>query len=132
MKGLIFAASLMLASPVTAADQFDLVCKGSQTMLGEQPKPYAFELRVDLAVKKYCQDECRGVFAIQEYDDRSILFDKAPPDDLDYSMKIEIVNRETGAYSSSLYHRDKSGGVAIDAMCDPAPFKGFPRPPTRF
>lgn len=137
MKTLL--AITALASAGADPAKFDLVCKGTLTTIslvsGVEEEPYERLLRVDLAQKKYCEDECKALFDIVEVGPTQItLRDKDSGPGINREQSKSYVNRVTGKHHSLV----TSGGVS-DRMtmtwkgaCEPRAFSGFPVFETKF
>ncbi|MBI3675836.1 MAG: hypothetical protein HY243_04385 [Proteobacteria bacterium] len=135
---LIVLAVVGTASITTARqlDQFDLVCRGTQKMLGtdycveypDQPgrppgcthndgtSPYAVRLRIDLKEKRFCRDNCGYIFPITHLDRRRLEYlydvDRRGPDHAadtyrdDSSLYYEPQKERIEIYRNSLRYYD--------------------------
>lgn len=127
--------ALMMPSP-SIADKFDLVCTGeTKTIdletLSSNSKPFATRLRIDLASKKFCADECGMTMDIFEVTPSAIIFEKGEMHPAPGQMKIiNQVNRETGTYLR--YSSDRGLSVNTKAACEVAEFTPLRIPKTKF
>ncbi|UAK23673.1 hypothetical protein [Sphingomonas nostoxanthinifaciens] len=137
MRSLLCAVALLSASSAVAADQFDLICKGVETAnYFEGKRPFTLELRVDLEAGRYCYDELcdRGLRPIFSVEASRIDFDEPiTSDDSPIGKQHHSVDRSTGAYTRFRFAPyGRIGFSTADGNCEPAPFKGFPDPKTKF
>jgi hypothetical protein len=142
MKSAIPATLLLVfAGPVAAADQFDLICKGTletSSVTGDQTKPFETHLRIDLQLGKYCEQACRAHFDIASIHPGALLLtDKrvdAPSEDS--FTRVEI-NRSTGDYRGASGWRvpnrpELTVSLKYTGTCEAQAFSGFPALETRF
>lgn len=133
---------LLFAQPAAAAaDQFDLVCKGTvttKTASGTKVEDFSRHLRIDLSQGKYCDDDCRGLFDIVKVNPAAIVIDEGVLEAGTFtSVFITSIDRVTGRYSS-LEHISEGQeapsrkSIETNAICEPRPFSGFEIPGTRF
>lgn len=122
MRVIILAAIAAIASPATAADQFDLVCAGKNS-----GKPIEKHYRVDLSAKQWCQDKCTAVEAISDVQPAKIVFRSKPKAFERDDLIVEEVDRTTGAWRDWIMPWWVSNGT-----CEVAPFSGFSTAKTKF
>lgn len=123
----------LIVAAVTTA--FNLSCTGTVKHLGgatPEEKPFARTIVVDLDAKKWCEDDCKSVYDIQDIQPAGLMLvedTKVTPGVGRYFQR-KFVNRETGAYSATL---DGYGSLTIySGKCEKAEFTGFPEIPARF
>jgi hypothetical protein len=131
------AAALLLfvAAPAGAADQFDLVCQGRWRFNVTDPyEPRNFRMRVDLQAKRFCEEDCRATREIAEVQPNVITFERATdqPKALGTTFFFQV-DRTNGklTYFKSARLPERSW-IEQDAICEPAPFSGFPELPKKF
>lgn len=134
--------AIMLAavpSVAHAADQFDLVCVGTQEMTNlstlsidksEDRRTY----RVDLKARKYCEAECGYIRDIHSFADDHITFiEKNAEGNPLLEKSLEQVNREDGSYYVGYFPRRGELGMLVSkGTCEPKPFSGFPKVDQKF
>lgn len=133
LMGIAPLTALGANGAMAAADaraQFDLICVGTRTPgLIDPPVPYRIVYRVDLQAMKYCWDDCdRPLRDIAWADAQWIGFEGNKQESPAPGASVAFVNRVTGKYQSYIVGRSAS----TEAECEPAPFKGFPHPQTKF
>jgi len=127
----------LAASRVHAADQFNLVCKGTAN---GAPTSYGF--RIDLASKLWCDLDCKTPRQIVEVSPDRIVLERGDREDQgpargDAFSRTDLnqVSRMDGAHRE--YHSSLTmlrGQVAsssrreISGTCETAPFTGMPGP----
>lgn len=127
----------LLALAVMSTQQFNLNCAGDLTSMGHGGNTvtaYSRVLRIDLASKRWCADECRTVDPIASVEPgRLLLKDRKTDTPREYWFERESVDRTTGEHSSAAtdgpygsYSRFRKG------QCEKAPFTGFTTGPTKF
>ncbi len=140
-------------SHASGADQFDLACHGGLVeFLPETTQSFATVMRVDLATRRFCLDDCRFVFHLTGADAARLVYhyDVAVADadhaagryraDANqssagpYPQKDDIViDRATGAFHRTFIF-DAGDPAArrrqqeYAGACTIAPFGGFPQP----
>ncbi len=127
MRAMILAAA-MIASPVAAADQFDLVCKGQYK---ERPnsgwKPVEVRYRIDIPAKSWCFESCRSAQQIQSIEGGKLVLFRPDPADRRSGYATHEIDRVSGNYS-----RTQNRGIGSfweeEGHCEPADFSGFPSP----
>lgn len=123
-----------LLAIAAAAAAFNLTCTGTVKHLGVAPeeKPFSRTIVLDLDARKWCEDDCKSVYDIQDIQSTSIMLvedAKVTPGVGRYSQR-KFVNRETGTYSATL---DGYGSLSIyTGKCEKADFTGFPKFETKF
>jgi hypothetical protein len=120
--GLIAA---LLPQVADAADQFDLICRGTDKVNGE-PTPKEAHYRLDLAGGSWCEDVCDRVHPIVSTSpDRIVLQDDAPSRPL-WAKTQHTILRTSGMVELTVF---SSGYVRLfQAECEPKPFSGMPKP----
>lgn len=118
-----------LAAPALAADQFDLACRGSRLLKRDGAgEPYAFRVRVDLAARRWCLDDCRLVMDINTVEPDRIVFQ----DDLILNTREEAtrdatLDRRTNAFRRILIiARPEESYSKVEATCTVQPFTALP------
>lgn len=136
----IFAA-VVAASPATAADQFDLFCRGkieSFSLSGSKVEPFEYHYRLDLVQAKYCQGNCRALFDIAKVQPGSLtMSEKRTDTPSEDSFSTIVINRETGELVGSAGSRfpgrpELTVTLKWLGTCEPGPFSGFTEPKTKF
>lgn len=110
--GLALAA---LASPAFAADQFDLVCKYGSTTV---------RYRIDVLRGEACEAACERIWKMGPATSgelRLVDLDTGDPSEVPQTI---TVNRKTGALRHWI--GGSRNGIVESAVCEPAPFSGFP------
>lgn len=110
MKALLLALAAVASTP----DQFDLICKSSTETI---------RYRIDVTAGEWCWQQCGATWKVASITPTRITF---KDEDTPRSRSFAYVDRVTGEWLQA------SGRFANRGHCDPAPFSGFPRPPTRF
>jgi hypothetical protein len=135
MKWPLVIAGLITASGAQAADQFDLICKGKMRFSVADPyEPRNSHLRLDLAAKQYCEGECKVTRPIQDVQPNHIMFESATEQEKALGTTFfHQIDRTSGKliYFKSA-KRPYPSWIEHDAMCEPAPFSGFPQLPKKF
>jgi hypothetical protein len=123
----LFGAILLAAASPAAAEQFDLLCSGTEQPFGQfHSEPIARRYHVDLDKKQWCYNECT-IKPITEVNPSQIVFDEQKAAYRgDQSARLDYVDRTTGKWSFVTSYW--SG----DGVCQRAPFTGFPAPATKF
>ncbi len=124
MRAFILATMLM-AAPAAAADQFDLVCKGQYRVRpngGLTSRDIRF--RLDLVTKSWCRDSCTQVRTIQAVEQGKIVL-RHQQEERPRLLSFSEIDRVAGTY------RDFSAGGGRsfwdeEGRCEVAPFSGFP------
>lgn len=121
---------LAFATPATAADQFDLVCSGTEENTSalqnrHTVEPWEAVIRIDLENGRYCMAACQGTTEIYEVSDTRIEFAEPHERDFRRGSSAFYVRRTTGEL---VWYNFPGSGVArqIEAQCAPGPFSGFP------
>jgi hypothetical protein len=126
---------MLVAAPAAAADQFDLVCKGQWRFGASDPyEPHDFRLRIDLKAKRFCEMDCKATEPIADVQPNLIVFRQAEAEDRALgTMFTDEVDRSTGKYTYFKYsERPRHVWIQEDAICEPAPFSGFPELTKKF
>jgi len=122
---LFTAAFWLTVTPATAADQFDLICKGREkTSTFGKWSPAESRYRVDLVSKTWCRGDCSKTDAIQSIDPSRITFTNTVEPDSGAGTTLHWIDRTTGKWTDVRY----SSLVAFrtEGICEAAPFSGFP------
>lgn len=128
LTALATALAIAGAEPVK---QFDLVCTGTVDPTGIW-EPVSTRLRVDLESGRWCDGECKAVTVIAEVQPATIWLEKESAEqEARGIMDWRALNRETGEYNQ-VKDIPMVGRMALRAMCDAAPFSGFPAIQTKF
>lgn len=134
-------ALLAIAPASAAGQQFDLVCKGTLEVMsfrGTTTEPFESRYRIDLDQSKYCEKDCRALFALASVQPGSITFiDKRVDTPSEDSILITQVDRETGTYRGTSTSRTPGRPELTFTMkwagtCEAQPFSGFPQLQTKF
>lgn len=132
------AVSLVLFAPSVSAlaqsDQFNLRCKGmttSSTSAARKTEPYETLYRIDLAQKKWCENDCPALYNIASVQPTQItLQDDKQDTPSEQSQSSNFIIRTTGKHHalSSAKYRDLGILVLIswDGQCQREDFSGFP------
>lgn len=132
----IFAVALAVSSiPAQAADQFDLICSGTKEWHGTRPieltkLPVTFRLRIDTEARKFCYDQCEGLYSINLVAPKALFFGGFNEAEAD--RRTEMVDRVTGEYLFIKSWVDDALSLEIHAQCSVTNFSGFPDPPAKF
>lgn len=131
---LAMAVWLGLGGSAAPSDEahFDLFCTGkteSQDAMGEMNRSeYRTRLRMDLAKKRYCADDCTLIGAIKEVTDDVITIQRTNEDkDPRLPTSKFIIVRSNGALEMSTFPR--RGGVEFQnttATCEKVDYSGIP------
>lgn len=127
---MLVAILALIAAPASAAEQFDLICKGQQRQSVRGAwQPYEVRYRIDLASKTYCAWSCTKTEALADVSAARIDFQASERKRRDDTLTIHFVDRTTGDWQ---YYYSGAYGLFGDAKgrCEPAAFSGFP--PTKF
>lgn len=127
MRSLLLSLAL-IATPATAADQFDLVCKGTikESYQGRE-RPIEVRYRVDLAAGTYCWWQCKTIATIKAVEPGRLVFQLVGPTLPRQTRITETVDRTTGAWIDERDNGDPWEGYSSSkGTCEPAPFSGFP------
>lgn len=119
----------ILASPLTAtaAEQFDLICKGEQQEGVSAPKaPHEVRYRFDLVENRWCEQACERAFAIQEVTADLLVLEKKKTGSPLFATIEHAISRTEGRVSFSAFAPDYFR--SFHASCEPAPFSGMPKP----
>ena len=118
---------------------FNLLCPGTMTTAGmvkSQPKPYAYEYRIDMESGQWCADNCKRLAAIYEIQPSEITLENSTEIDAAdiLSRTQNVINRETGAHLMTATIDMRSGKSALlwRGQCEKKPFSGFPKLETKF
>ncbi len=129
MRWVLPLAMLAVGSPAFAADQFNLVCQGNKWVKrGGEPAPTTVRLRVDVAAKKWCQDECKTVSNMVAVEGDKLIF----TDDSVVNTRMELIrhisfDRKTEFFIHNFSQvRPDEEILYISAVCDTEPFTPFP------
>jgi hypothetical protein len=126
VRAAALVVALFSASPVYAADQFDLVCTGKVESTISRPEPISRRYHVDLAAKRWCYNECT-VRPIVEVNNTQIVFrDTKAAYEGDPTVSLDYVDRTTAKWVFFSAYEQGEG------TCAPAPFSGFPSAPAKF
>jgi hypothetical protein len=117
--------------------QFDLNCSGTTTMSDLKgfrstpfgnPSPFSRHYRVDLAQRRYCEDECTTTHPLISVEDNFIMFEDEKTSGTDHSSGV---NRENGRFMdrTRIFGSDALTMTVFmsTASCSAAPFSGFPK-----
>ena len=123
MRSSVLVLVALISSPAfAAADQFDLLCTGRLS----DGKAIQRHYHVDLNANRWCVDECT-VKPLSEVSSGQIVFVETKEAYRgDPARALDYVNRTTGQWSFFTSY------WMGDGTCQPAPFSGFPAPPTKF
>lgn len=134
----ISAAPAVAAAPVP---QFNLTCSGTlstKSIAGDEAEPYSFSYRIDLARKKWCNEECKTLFDIHSIQPALLTLQYKNVDGIsERSLLSNTINRETGEHKltiTSATPGDRFSTLILDwvGSCERAPFTGFPPVKTKF
>lgn len=78
---IVAAFAMLSAAPAIAADQYDLVCKGTeQKKTGVAATPWKETFRIDLATKRWCRGACTSAGPISSITpDEIVIMDTRRP-----------------------------------------------------
>ena len=135
MRLIITLAVVAAAVPAQAADQFDLVCRGTKEWSGlravELTKlPFSFRLKVDTLSERFCYERCEVLYSISLVTPKSLFlggFENVDPDN-----RTEVLDRTTGKYFFVKSWQDDALSLKIEADCTASAFTGFPEAPSKF
>ena len=127
---IILLAAAVLAAPASAArdNQFDLVCKGKQTLAtGKPATAWTERFRFDLDTKRWCRGKCATPAPIAEvtadnislYDSRAGVGGPA-----DTEMTLSRISGKVNEYVRAGYS-GRTFGIA-EGSCSREFFSGFP------
>jgi hypothetical protein len=128
----------MWAAGTAAALAFNLICTGTRTTHSfgrDESEQYQIVYRIDLGQKRYCEDDCKGLFDIVEVAPRTITLEskgeRARPGG-DYSLTL--VSRETGEHYGVASSGRVPNWVYVKwaGRCERQPFTGFPAISAKF
>lgn len=89
---LLLPLIILVGSPAFAADQFDLSCEGTKwTKRGGTGERYVVRAHIDLAAKKWCEDDCSKVLNIVSFDKDEIIL----TDDTVFNAKVDTMREVT-------------------------------------
>ena len=124
--------------------QFDLLCSGSTTGKLDPREPrlmdapvqrWARAFRVDLAAKRYCEDDCLKIETLAEGEPGQVVFLDSVSliDRLTRERHSAVYDRDTRKYRASDTIQDLAFGHykmanSVTATCEAGPFSGFPAP----
>lgn len=97
---------------------------GKMTQLLDKPIYQSF--RIDLAADRYCSEDCTETRPIYRVAQTGIVLDYLETPDHKGTERIEVVNRESGAYHFQLWF-DGETTLTKDGSCSPSQFSGFPK-----
>ena len=134
---LLVGLSAVVASPASAANQFDLECAGEQLRValtvGKWDRvAWRGVVKVDLDAGLFCEDECRAAQRIFAIGPEIVTFASVKSVDLKDNSSI---NRLTGIYRR-VYQQSNTAPagepmndrqVFTDGRCVVKPFTGFPK-----
>ncbi|MBU7589214.1 MAG: hypothetical protein KAF42_08385 [Sphingopyxis terrae] len=144
MYRIVSIAAALLAIPASAAApaaQFNLNCAGtlnSSSILGDKSEEYTATYRIDLAKKKWCEQDCKALHDIVSIQPAQLTLSEERVDSpSERSFLINMIDRETGAHkiiSSSENYRIRGSILNLrwEGTCEPATFTGFPDLKTKF
>lgn len=128
--------SIALALYMAGADAFDLVCTGeltTESINGNEAKPYSLRYRVNLDSGQWCEGSCNEVSPIAKASPGVIVFESIDKDaPSERVRKINNVSRETGQHLALYTYRSSAGPMSIltirwRGVCERADFSGFPK-----
>ena len=127
VAGIMLAA--MLASPAMAADQFDLVCKGTvKEAVAGRPKPTEVRYRIDIDAREWCRDACTETYPIAAVEPGNLVLREHVPERRGDFRSYQTVDRTSGAWAD--YFNDFQGlnGLYFETtgVCTADAFGGFP------
>lgn len=122
----------MIALALQVAAAFNLVCAGHykvelkalSSINMTEGTPFAITYRIDLERGRFCTNDCASTEALANVTETEIVFRGDPVRQDDATGNDTRVNRETGAYASTITLSDEI--VLFDGTCRRAPFTGFP------
>lgn len=113
----IILATMLMATPAAAADQFDLVCTAKK----EQQR-----YRIDLGAGEWCSGDCSTVRKIAEVTTGMITLVNLAPQPPRNETTYNRINRQTGAWEWFNEEPGYSSIQDIKGSCSASPFSGFP------
>lgn len=127
MRMLIIAAAIV-ATPVSAADQFDLVCNGGvKWKPSARAEPISAHYRVDLAAGVWCRDICKTAQKIAAVEPSRIIFHMHDRQFERDERSYETVDRNSGDWKDYSSGTDALGlFMEVTGKCETAPFTGLP------
>jgi hypothetical protein len=118
----------VIALALQAAATFNLICTGTSTagrMADNHPLfwgPFTVTIRVDLASRRWCEQECRESRALAAVSTTTISFEEDSP--RRRLRTVHYVNRESGEYR--LYSQLGGAFITRTGTCERAPYSGLP------
>lgn len=125
-EAILVALAVLAPASASAADQFDLICRGDQSDGRGGPKsPVEIRYRIDLAAGRWCIDACAAASSITQVTPDRIYIER---DDVAIRRGVapnfyHFIERTSGAYTFFV-----AGSADRHATCSPAPFSGMPAP----
>lgn len=137
MKRVLLVALFVAAAPVGAQPKgtaFNLECEGTRTTkaaLSEEAEHYTTVYRIDLAQKKWCEGDCKGLAEIYSVQPTFLTLEVSTGGAITSYTRID---RETGAHEAGL-SIGRGGNTVMSSWrgeCRKADFGGFPSFETKF
>jgi hypothetical protein len=127
--------NILLATAV--ASTFNLVCTGTSTIRtfgGENAEGYSKEYRIDLGVKKWCENDCQALHDFAAIGPVQLTLAAKPEDLRSGDFTSHQINRQTGEESLTVTSGRGAAIVILKAAgtCQAAPFSGFPKFEAKF
>jgi hypothetical protein len=124
--------ALAASSPAVAADQFDLICAGTQrTLFGvtDKQEPYSERFRIDLKTQQWCRADCGAVRKIAEVQQAYLRLEPSSNElTADGQKRFDQVISRTDGRLLTVYMVNGRNffSMTTAATCKSAPFSGFP------
>jgi hypothetical protein len=123
--GIALIPGALWAAPTS--NKFDLECADTVKTTGDPVAPYVAHYRIDLAAKKWCEDECRTVKPIADLQSSYITLEGEPNSDFWHTIDREKGEDQIFSGSPQLGDMEHTSG-----QCTKRPFSGFPTFETKF
>jgi hypothetical protein len=124
---MVMVLALTAPGSALAADQFDLICKGTVETFDGAIRPQNEHYRIDLKAARYCREDCSIMGKIQETTPDRIIFKQADNPSAGETHS-HSVSRHTGDLTELILLRRSNFTWDVKSHCDIAPFSGLPKP----
>lgn len=134
MRAVLIAATMSVLPAVAlgqSGQQFDLVCTGTQTTIdagGSRAERQTQRYRIDLAARRWCQEDCKAALKIQEVTpDEITLVDGEMSKTLQGHHRLAI-SRTSAEVVDEVSMRALNLTMTFNGSCSKKPFSGHPKP----